>query len=231
MQDYKENYLNLITSEHRNKPKFISTVSSRLVEQDSFKFKKVLLTCYDLDNAYGAQLDAIGESQGASRTVAVPNEQAYLLGDNDYRVYIKSKIVKNHWDGKLESLCKTWENLFGQPIWIKENGNDDKYGENDRMSIDVYVIGQFSQVIVDLIKAGLIIPKPVSVKINNYFFASKRIFSYGLENSIYTGYGGSWVHRANKPIFAYQEHDDVLNGVQYKEGLGTYGVGYWLSTS
>ena len=210
-QDYKENYLNLITSQHRDKPRYIQTVAAFLdIAQDIFKSGADMIGVFDLDSAEGKQLDWVGERVGANRVVSMGAEEAYLLTDNDFRNYIRSKILKNRWDGEIESLQDEWVNIFGSHVIIVDNQN---------MTIDVYLIGIMSQVFMDLIKAHLIVPKPISVGVRIYYFAPDRLFSYGLENELCTGYGGWWRHRGDEPAFWYDTLEDGN-----KAG---YGVGFW----
>ena len=210
-QDYKENYLNLIPSQHRNKPKYIQTVSALMgMLQNSFICAKELAEAFDLDNSTGNQLDYIGERVGANRVVSITAEQAYILNDSDFRMYIKAKIVKNSWDGEIESLQDEWLEILGSHLIIVDNQD---------MTEDVYLIGVISQVIMDLVKAHLIVPKPLSVGVRVYYFAPGRLFSYGMENELCTGYGGWWRHLGNEPSFWY----DAVN----EGNKAGFGVGFW----
>lgn len=91
------------------------------------------------------------------------------------------------------------------------------------MSIDIYLVGNFSENMIRLIKAHKIVPKPVGVKINFYKFAKGRIFSYGFDNAIFTGYGGYWFSDENEPSFGlvnvYNEYEE--------ENLAGFDEGVW----
>jgi len=210
-----DNYLNLIPSQHRNKPKFIQTVSSLAeVLQSSFKTAQSLAQAFNLDTAAGQQLDGIGMRIGASRVVSVNSEQAYILNDSDFRIYLRAKIVKNSWDGEIESLQDDWLTILGSHLIIVDNLD---------MTIDVYLVGVISQVVIDLIKAHLIVPKPISVRVRVYYFAPGKLFSYGMENELCTGYGGWWRHKGDEPSFWYD------TGAQENNKAG-YNVGFWSDT-
>jgi hypothetical protein len=74
-----ETYLNLITSQHRDKPKFVATVqatvSPLVALQDTLKG---LVQDYDLDTAIGQQLDIIGQWAGVTRNLNTPLTGVYL---------------------------------------------------------------------------------------------------------------------------------------------------------
>lgn len=207
------NYLKIITSEHRGKPKLMASTSAVLEKiQHVFECGVNFITALDLDKATGKQLDIIGAKIGASRVVSVSNIEAYNLNDDDYRIYIKSKIAKNRWDGGIDSLQDLWYELFGSRLVIIDNQD---------MSIDVYLLGTISPTAMRLIQGDLIVPKPVSVGVRIYFFAPDRIFSYGMDNDLCTGYGGYWRHNlADDPVFTY----DVAEEENTKAG---YDVGIW----
>lgn len=211
-----DSYKSIITSEHRDKPKFSKTLSAFLQKlQDYFIAGELAVTAFEIDSAQGRQLDLIGAKVGANRTVNLNNIEAYNLVDVDYRTYIKAKIAKNSWKGGIEELQSLWKSLFGGRLIIQDNQD---------MTMDVYLIGNLSETFINLIKANCIVPKPVSVKINYYYYANGKVFSYGLENDLCTGYGGWWRYDSvsKTTSFAY---DKIKTELEPK--LGGYDVGYW----
>ena len=65
-----DSYKSIITSEHRDKPKFSKTLSAFLQKlQDYFDAGELAVTAFEIDNAQGRQLDLIGAKVGANRTV------------------------------------------------------------------------------------------------------------------------------------------------------------------
>ena len=209
-------YKAIITSEHKDKPKFNKTVSAFLQKlQDYWNAGEMLITGFEIDNAQGKQLDWIGARVGANRTVNLNNVESYNLTDVDYKIYIKAQIAKNSWKGGIEDLQSLWQNLFGSRLIIMDNQD---------MSIDVYLLGNYSETVINLIKANVIVPKPVSVKMNYYYYARGKVFSYGLENDLCTGYGGWWrsININASTSFAY---DKVKT--EEEPTLGGYDVGYW----
>lgn len=211
----ENNYLNIVTSEYRDKPKARAFLKAKLdFIQDEINCLIDMPEKFDLDKAVGKQLDIIGEIVGAYRIVSVSATEAYNLDDNDFKIYIKSKIAKNVWNGEIDSLQNVWYELFGKRIGIVDNQD---------MSIGVYLIGDYSENMIRLIQAHKIIPKPMGVKVNYYRFAQGKIFSYGLENEIATGYGGAWYTTGEEKSFGTVNQND-----EYEElNLDGFGEGTW----
>lgn len=148
-----ERYLTLITSEHRDRPKFQATVQTTVSP-----FAKVqeilrsLIPAYDVDEAVGVQLDAVALWIGATRAVPVPIAGYYFtwddvvadgwdngvwkgIGDPDagfsvlpddlFRLVLKSKISANNWKGDIPGAYNTLAEAYGASdnITIKDNGN------------------------------------------------------------------------------------------------------------
>ena len=214
MSGIKESYLNLIPSANRTKLKFIADLCLDLdIFDDLFTLCGFTDSLYNIDTASGVFLDIVGEIAGASRTVSISDTEAYILSDEDFIIYIKSKIAKNTWNGEIDSLQDLWFRLFGRRIGIIDNQD---------MSIGIYLIGDYSAAMLALIKAHLIIPKPVGVFVNYYRFGNGRIFSYGLENVICTGYGGWWYTTGGEPSFGLvnaQDEYDENNLSGFSEGI------------
>lgn len=213
--EYKDNYLEILTSEHRDKPKFRATVSALLDPlQDVFKAAALIPAAYHIDHAVGSQLDAIGERIGADRTVSISNTEAITLSDTEYRIYIRSVIAANHWQGGIEDLQETWKYIFGSHVIIQDNMD---------MSINVKLIGPKTSSILKLIKAGVIVPKPVSVGVNIEYVSGGKLFGYGEENELITGYGGYWQLEESESVFAYDTDAPT-------EGRAGYNTGIWSDT-
>lgn len=150
-------YLNLITSEHRNKPKYIAFVSSFLSKvDDGMTVSGDMSGNFDVDTAVGVQLDTIGAIVGANRDVGIQlSSGTSILDDDHYRTLIKAKIAQNQWDGTIPSIYALWSTLFpGSILQIIDNQD---------MTMQAIVTGLSDEVSLELITAGLIIPKPAGV--------------------------------------------------------------------
>jgi len=133
-------YIDEITSEHRDKPKFVATVSI-LVQllADTAWLEQNFYLFYDIDYAVGAQLDGVGMWVGRSRFLPVPitayfswdteglgwDEAVWkrdfdptsgfvILPDEIYRVLLHAVIAANHWDGSIPGAYAAWNYIWSQ---------------------------------------------------------------------------------------------------------------------
>jgi hypothetical protein len=148
-------------------------VSQVLVQMD---------TALDLDAAVGAQLDMLGETVGAFRTVNFQPTGGVspVLDDATFRILIKAKIAQNQWDGTLPSLYPIWARLFpaGQIVII----------DNQNMSATITLTGAFTSILQDLITHGYIVPRPEGVNYT-FVFGSLPFFGFGSSPGFIAGFG------------------------------------------
>ena len=132
-------YTNRITSEHRNKPKFLATVTlSCQPYVDAQAVINQLVNVFDLDLAVGVQLDQVGLWIGISRVLTVPLANVFFswdttglgwdqgvwqgefdpttgvayLDDASYRAILKLRVAYNSWDGTNKGLASILINLY-----------------------------------------------------------------------------------------------------------------------
>lgn len=207
-------YLDLITSQHKNKLKYMATVEAVLQHSDDIYALAVYLDeDFDLDLAEGKQLDVLGDIVGAKRVLNFQPRGGLspVLEDPAYRNLIKAKIAQNLWKGGIDDLAATWLTLFGQGIIIEDNQD---------MTIKVMVIGMDDEITQEMVLEGLIVPKPQSVGIN-FFFSSKAVFGYDMENDLIKGYDhADWAVDYLLPMFSYDADDS-------EAGMLGYDKGYW----
>lgn len=211
----KEDYLNLITSEHRQKPKYIEMVGqivSLPVHIQDLLTSMVPL--FDLDVAIGQQLDVIGEWVGVSRNVNIPSAGVYfswdadytlgwdygswppvnapstitVLPDDAYRTLIRGKIASNQWDGTTEGAYLIWDRVFPTlKILIQDNQN---------MTMDIGIYGGIvDSLTLALLTGGYIPLKPEGVHVNEYFIPVNDgpLFAWDVETDFLSGWDtGSW---------------------------------------
>lgn len=183
-------YTGLVTHQYTlpNSPKLTKLV--RMLTQKFDDVSQVLVrmdTALDLDVAVGAQLDMLGATAGAARTVGFQPSGSVspVLDDATYRLYIKAKIAQNQWDGTLPSLYPIWASLFpdGSIIII----------DNQNMTADITLKGTFTSIIQDLITNGYIVPRPEGV-LYTYLFGTLPYFGFGSSPGFIAGFGtGHWV--------------------------------------
>lgn len=145
-------YIELVTSEHRELARFIPMMRATIQPvADIIALLERMPAIYDLDEALGAQLDAVGLWVGATRFVRTPITDVYFsfdivglgwdegtwlgphdpitgltsLPDGAYRTLIRARIANNQWDGTIPGAYATWDALFagtGFGILIQDLG-------------------------------------------------------------------------------------------------------------
>lgn len=191
MAGLMDSYINLVTSQHRDKVKYIATLGVLLADLEHiFTLGVYLDDNFDLDMADTDQENILGDILGIERRVKLSlNEDNVVLDNATYRNLLKAKIVKNTWRGSVEELQSIWRTVFPNVDLLIIDNQD--------MSIDVNVYGLDDEATRKLIAAGHIIPRPTGVLLR-YNFINKRVFGYGYDNERITGYatsadnGGEW---------------------------------------
>jgi hypothetical protein len=141
----------LITSEHRDKPRFMASVAVSVQPLvDTVVVLRSMPGLFDLDVAVGDQLDKTGEWIGRSRKIGVPIVNVYFsfdisgvgfdqgvwqgpfdpstgiesLPDDIYRILLRAQVVANGWDGSVEEAYDALEPLLTPSgVTIADNGN------------------------------------------------------------------------------------------------------------
>jgi len=147
------NYLDDVTSEHNQKPKYVTMLVALLQPfGDDTWMETHFYLYYDLDLAVGKNLDAVGEWVGRTRFLTVPIagyfswdteglgwDQApwyrpgidpttgtVTLPDEPYRNLLRAVILANHWDGTIPSAEAAYNQLFGGTgfrVCVQDFGN------------------------------------------------------------------------------------------------------------
>ena len=211
-------YTSLITSEHQSAPRFMAMVS--LLAQWAVDRQNMLASIpglYDIDDAVGSQLDAVGLWVGASRNLSVPLTDVYFsfdetglgfdegtwlgpfdpttgltaLPDAQYRILLYATIAANNWDGKIPcaySECNTIFEPLGYSILIQDNQN---------MTMDIVLVGHTPDAVtLALFLGGYLNLIPAGVGIGYHFVPSLPgvpVFGFDAENSSISGFDvGAW---------------------------------------
>lgn len=156
-----DDYLRQVTSQYQSNPKFMAWMKHHIDTLDGPKeILKNFNFYYDIDEAIGTQLNALGEAVGRNRQLDFEPLNGYnpIMTDEVYRLVIKAKIAMNMWDGLLENMYYIWDNIF-EDINLEIEDKQD-------MTIDVYIVGFVNQIRQCLIQEGMIVPKPEGVTIN-----------------------------------------------------------------
>ena len=176
-------YSGLVTSQHRDKPGFVAVLAALL---EPFARNQAVLASlpglHDLDAAAGDQLDACGTWIGLPRTVAVPSLGTVTLADADYRTLLRARVLRDHWDGSMDSLQAILGALFrGTGITLFAVDGQD-------MSMAIYVTGgALTPTELALLKGGLLVPKPEGVLIAGIAVVTGPLFGLDREDSSISG--------------------------------------------
>ena len=154
-----------------------------------------LISAFDVDTAEGPQLDILGAIVGINRMLKFqPTDASPLMNDEDYRLCIKAKIIRNQWKGNAADLHDAWMNLFPDTAVFEIQDLQD-------MSFNIVVSGNFTSLQREIITNGYIIPKPEGVRINQLLIVDLTgfpLFAYDYNTLYMSGYGAHWATNANQ---------------------------------
>ncbi len=203
-------YLNLIPSQHRSRPKFMAIVGFfATIYQKMIDILTMTESMYDIDFAVGVQLDFIGEWVGISRNVSIPVTGLYFsfddvitdgwdlglwrgenepttitrLPDEQYRTLLKAKIAANNWDGTTENAYAIWSSVFVSPQILIQDNQDLSYDF-------AFVGGMIDSLTLALLTRGYIPLKPEGITIAKYIVPidSGRLFAWDTDNAYLAGW-------------------------------------------
>lgn len=213
-------YLNLITSQFRNKPKYEAMISSDVSPSIRVQdLMKEMIPIFDVDVAVGTQLDTIGRWVGLSRVIKIPISGVYFswdsgsslgwdfgtwqnpsepteittLPDDVYRIFIKAKIAANKWDGTTEGAYQVWSEVFTDiNILIQDNQN---------MTMSIILTGRIvDSLTLALLLDGYLPLKPEGVLVTAYYVPvdDSPGFAWDIENQYLDGWDqGAWMVESN----------------------------------
>lgn len=177
-------YLDRITSEHNQRPKYMATVGMTIdpVVEDQ-QLVAGLSGLFDLDYCVGEQEDFTGQWIGKSRWVELPavfftwdteglgwnqanwrgpadaSNMLERLDDYHYRLLLYATVIANHWDGSIPAAYEAWDTLFryeGLQVIIQDYGNMSMlYGLLSVTAPDVVLLSLFVTGQMDLRPEGV----------------------------------------------------------------------------
>ncbi|KXU82449.1 hypothetical protein CI15_33495 [Paraburkholderia monticola] len=209
-------YTSLITSEHSSKPKFaamFAAVAQCFVDQ--INVMQSIPAAFDLDQAVGVQLDAVGLWAGITRQVRTPLNVYFSLDtanlgfdqgnwqgpfdpstgltsldDSTFRTLIRAKIAANSWDGTIPGAAAAYANLFagsGSYIFIQDNQD---------MTMTVGVSGAIPSALLRSLFTGNYLKLRPEGVLANYIVPSANntpLFGFDVNNQWIGGLdAGSW---------------------------------------
>ncbi len=182
-----EEYLNIITSEYRQKPKYIAMLMAYFQRlQHAVNILNAWDEHFHIEDAIGAQLDQLGEIIGRKRVLDFqPEGYSARLDDETYRLILKAKILQNQWDGTIYGMQQLFQNVFPDQELILIDRQD--------MTMQATVVGLADSLQIQLLNHGYILPKPEGVKLNITTIENK-VFAYDRETEAFGGYDeGEWL--------------------------------------
>lgn len=153
LENDTQEYADLLSQANYDRPKLNLLVRSLLKPGVSLiQLIQSFNLIYELDNACGAQLDALGEIIGASRLLNyVPASGDRVMDDDEFRLVLKLTIAQNTWDGTLGSIKSIYANALGSNVSIK-------YVDNQDMSVTINVYGDITTREIEILdSAGLLL--------------------------------------------------------------------------
>lgn len=215
-------YTDLITNYHAGKPLFVEHVDlSTRPLTDISNATTALINAFDIDTAYGNQLDILGLWIGRTRIVEEPITGIYFsfdtdgigfdqgvwrgpydpiegftnLSDDVYRMVLKTKIAINHWDGTNGTLPAILDTaLAGSGVRMEIVDNQD-------MTISLLFFAEngidaVSKEIIAVIKMGYLTVKAAGVYSGGSITTpsvGNKLFGFDTDNDYLSGFDiGAW---------------------------------------
>lgn len=178
-------YLGLIVSQHNQRPKFMAMVEAtcKPAADNQFVLSQFPFL-FDLDQAVGDRLDALGEWIGASRQLKAPLPPSGItsLLDNDYRTLLKAVVASNYWDGTVPGMYAIWASVFSG------NTFDVLIQDFQDMTMAVVIlVTDLGTVALALLVNGYIELRPAGVGCGFYQATGTPVFGLDIETSLISG--------------------------------------------
>lgn len=216
-----EYYLDLYTSEHKDKP--ILDAMSRTLVVPITQVQSLISALpdeFDLDLAVGVQLDHVGEWVGRDRYLEVPvnsfysydieglgldqghwkgpfdpTEGMWRLDDETYRRLLRAIVQANTWDGSLAGSYRAWEQLQFN-VLIQDTGH---------MAAMIALQGPIpTPLTLALFTSDILKMRAGGVKLIDYMVETVTdapFFGYDVDNQNITGYDEGAYGRMIPPVF------------------------------
>jgi hypothetical protein len=155
-QRFIDYYVNLLIRQYHDKPKARDTIAWAVDKKaEIYSLSIQLKLVFVIDNAIGKQLDIVGKYVNMSRIF--DNGNVYL-DDNDYRFFIKWRIISNLNLSTIKSFHNAVNSVFNGGILVVNNQD---------MTISYWIRYPLSQNIAKLLKKNKdLLPAPAGVDVN-----------------------------------------------------------------
>jgi hypothetical protein len=154
-QKFIDYYVNLLIRHYHDKLKAKETIAWAVNKKaELYDLALQLMIAFDIDSAVGKQLDIIGKYVNLPRIF----DDGSVLLDNDYRFFIRWKIISNLNMNNMKSLRDALNNIFNGGITLINNMD---------MSISYWIKYPTSDEIVALLQQNKnLLPAPAGVDVN-----------------------------------------------------------------
>lgn len=138
---------------------------------DLYSFYKNI---YNIDTAFGSGLDIWGDILDIKRSMTLTInhiQQQYTMSDDEYRLILKLKMLKNISDATCESIYNSLSLVFSDygNIYVSDLGLMHlRYSFEFLLSDEIYAI----------LSQTKVIPKPAGVSVEIYELPSRKIFGF-----------------------------------------------------
>lgn len=213
-----QDYINLITPEHRFQPKYVAWVSTSLgMVNDLQNLFSSMNAAFDIDSAIGNQLDTIGQLLNVSRSlpyqpqVSTDSNPVFAWGDtgNGYGgwgtgYWLLSGVSPVLDDNYYRLILKAsivrdrWDGTTHSLILLlnqvfSKSGLIFLLQDSQDMTFTVIAYGTTDPLTIDMLKHEVMIPRPEGVQMN-VVVSDAKLFAWGVSNEVYGGWGdGTWV--------------------------------------
>lgn len=213
-----QDYINLLTPEHRFKSKYIAWVSASLsMVNDLQSLFSDMNGAFDIDNAAGSQLDVIGQLLNVPRTlpyqpqVSAVGNPAFAWGDMGdgyggwgtgyWLLFGVSPVLNDDYYRlilKASIIRSRWDGTANSLLSLLNkvfvnSGMIFLVQDNQDMSFTVIAFGTADPLTIDMLKHEVIIPRPEGVQLD-VVVSDTKIFAWGKENAVCGGWGnGTWI--------------------------------------
>lgn len=214
-----DDYLELVTMFHRQRPKYMATLAATLQPiVDAYNFIESIPSYFDLDTAIGVQLDVVGQWINLARKIEVPlpdpwftfgdykrgwgvgiwfqpfdyDYLATFLDDETYRSILHARILANQWDDGVLGIRTILESFLTHADENIELIVDDKQTMEVVVAMTNYIP---SSLFLEIFRGSYLPLSPSGVRAYHLVTSvqATQIFGWGLDNNKIGGFGtGAW---------------------------------------
>lgn len=97
-----------------------------------------------------------------------------VLADPEYRLVLKARVIRNHYQGTTEEIEDALELIFGVPGFVRDDGT---------FNLDIVINGPISLVGQSLLTNFDILPRPTGAAIRSIIYTDMAAQAFGIASS------------------------------------------------